>query len=51
VIDDTSSETTTDAAEDATTFIPGGENSETIEESKNDTEVATSEQVSATPRK
>ncbi|PNX99503.1 gag-protease polyprotein, partial [Trifolium pratense] len=51
VIDDNSSEDTTDAADDATAFIPGEENSEIIEETKADTEATTSEQVPATPRK
>ncbi|PNX69982.1 hypothetical protein L195_g064679, partial [Trifolium pratense] len=51
VIDDTSSETAEDDTEDAIASIPGGEDSETIEKSKNDTEVTASGQIPATPKK
>ncbi|CAJ2670589.1 unnamed protein product [Trifolium pratense] len=48
---DTSSETAEDDAEDATASIPGDVDCETTNESKNDTEVTASDQISATPKK
>ncbi|PNX66233.1 gag-pol polyprotein [Trifolium pratense] len=51
VIDDILSEVVKDDTKDATASIPGGVDSETIEESKNDTEVTIPEPISATPKK